>query len=77
MKKRKTILACLLCLLWAGCSSVPAQSNNMGNSKPASLSGSCALKTCSPKSVRYHYEVVTEYFDGGTSFLTLVQDKAP
>jgi len=68
MKKTKTIPACLLALLWAGCSSVPAESNDIDHSKTADSS---------PKAVRYHYEVVTEYYDGGTSFLELVPDQAP
>ena len=58
----KTNVLCLLCLLFAGCSSISSRN-------PDPQAGATTST--------YHHETVTEFNDGETKFLQLVPDKNP
>jgi hypothetical protein len=67
----------LVCLLVAGCSAPGGFEGSRGNSRQARSESNLKLELQAPEPARYHYETVTEYFDGGTRFLVLVPDAPP
>jgi hypothetical protein len=76
MRSMKRVALGFLSLLLAGCGTSSVVKNSGGGSR-ANWEVNSKPGPKVAELTRYHYETVTEYFDGGTRFLVLVPDAQP